>query len=86
MCCGRTPPKASTSWRRLRATEQLHLPISGYGVKAYTLSMITVAVTVTNGEVPASLLGDIVERGLDMLTEPVRLLDGVPGGAGRGRP
>jgi putative hydrolase of the HAD superfamily len=62
----------------LRATEQLHLPISGYGVKAYTLSMITVAVTVTNGEVPASLLGDIVERGLDMLTEPVRLLDGVP--------
>lgn len=61
----------------LRATELVHLPISGYGVKAFTLSMVTVAVTVTNGQVPATLLGDVVERGLDMLSEPVRLLDGV---------
>ncbi|MFV0308930.1 MAG: HAD family hydrolase [Desertimonas sp.] len=62
----------------LRATEKAHIPVSGYGVKAYTLSMVTVAVTVTNGELPSTLCGEIVERGLDMLMEPVRLLDHVP--------
>ena len=33
----------------LRATEQRHLPISGYGVKAFTLSMVECAVTVSQG-------------------------------------
>lgn len=62
----------------LRETERAHIPVSGYGVKAYTLSMVTVAIAVTNGEIPATLCGEIVERGLDMLMEPVRLLDHVP--------
>jgi putative hydrolase of the HAD superfamily len=61
----------------LRATEQRHLPISGYGVKAFTLSMVECAVTVTQGGVPAGVVGDIVALGMGMLMEPVRLLDGV---------
>ena len=62
----------------LRATEQRHLPISGYGVKAFTLSMVDCAITVTQGAVPATVVGDVLALGMAMLTEPVRLLDGVP--------
>jgi putative hydrolase of the HAD superfamily len=59
----------------LRATEQRHLPISGYGVKAFTLSLVECAVTVTHGRVPAAVVGDVLALGMGMLTEPVRLLD-----------
>jgi putative hydrolase of the HAD superfamily len=62
----------------LRATELAHIPIAGYGVKAFTLSMVQAAVTMSDGRVPATVLGWIVEAGMDMLTEPVRLLPDVP--------
>jgi putative hydrolase of the HAD superfamily len=62
----------------LRATELAHIPIAGYGVKAFTLSMVQAAVTMSDGRVPAAVIGEIVEAGLDMLTEPVRLLPDVP--------
>lgn len=61
----------------LRATERMHMPISGYGVKAFTLSMVECAVTVTQGAVPSTVVGDVVRLGMAMLTEPVRLLPGV---------
>jgi putative hydrolase of the HAD superfamily len=62
----------------LRATERRHVPISGYGVKAFTLSMVECAVSITEGRVPALVIGDIVAMGMAMLTEPVRLIPGVP--------
>ena len=61
----------------LRATEQRHLPISGYGVKAFTLSLVECAVTVSQGSVPGNVIGDVLALGMGMLMEPVRLLDGV---------
>ena len=61
----------------LRATERDHVPISGYGVKAFTLSMVESAVTASQGVVPSTVIGDIVRLGMAMLTEPVRLLPGV---------
>jgi len=61
----------------LRATERRHVPISGYGVKAFTLSMVECAVTASQGAVPATVIGDIVGLGMAMLTEPVRLLPNV---------
>jgi putative hydrolase of the HAD superfamily len=61
----------------LRATEQRHLPISGYGVKAFTLSLVECTITVTQGNVPASVIGEALALGMGMLTESVRLLDGV---------
>ena len=61
----------------LRATEQRHLPISGYGVKAFTLSLVECAITVSQGKVPANVVGEVLALGMGMLTEPVRLLDGV---------
>lgn len=62
----------------LRATERANLSISGYGVKAFALSMVEAAVTVTHGDVPARVIGELVELARDMLTEPVQLLPHVP--------
>ena len=62
----------------LRATELDQLPVSGYGVKAFTLSMVQTAITVSEGRVPAMVIGQIVDAGMDMLTETVRLLPDVP--------
>lgn len=62
----------------LRATELDQLAISGYGVKAFTLSMVQSAVTSTEGAIPASAIGRIVETGMAMLMETPRLLPHVP--------
>lgn len=62
----------------LRETERANLSTSGYGVKAFTLSMVQCAITVTSGEVPARVIGDLLDLGYDMLTEPVQLLPHVP--------
>jgi putative hydrolase of the HAD superfamily len=62
----------------LRATERIDVPVSGYGVKAFTLSMVRTAIRVTDGSVPAAVLGELVDLGWDMLTEDVHLLPHVP--------
>ena len=62
----------------LRATERAQLPIAGYGVKAFTLSMVQAAITVSEGRVPALVIGQLLDLGMDMLTETVRLLPDVP--------
>jgi putative hydrolase of the HAD superfamily len=63
----------------LRAMERAHLPISGYGVKSFTLAMVKAALTVSEGTVPQAVIGQLVDLGMDMLTEDVRLLPDVPG-------
>jgi putative hydrolase of the HAD superfamily len=62
----------------LRATERAQLPTSGYGVKAFTLSMVQAAITVSEGKVPALVIGQLLDAGMGMLTETVRLLPDVP--------
>jgi putative hydrolase of the HAD superfamily len=62
----------------LRHTERANLSTSGYGVKAFTLSMVQCAITVSGAEVPAHVIGRLVDLGYDMLTEPVQLLPHVP--------
>ncbi len=62
----------------LRETERANLSTSGYGVKAFTLSMVQCAITVSSAEVPAHVIGRLVDLGYDMLTEPVQLLPHVP--------
>ena len=63
----------------LRGMERAHLPISGYGVKSFTLAMVKAAITVSEGRVPPAVIGQLVDLGMDMLTEDVRLLPDVPG-------
>lgn len=62
----------------LHAIELDNIPVSGYGVKAFALSMVQAAVTATSGRVPASVLGRLVDHAHEMLMHPVELLDGVP--------
>jgi putative hydrolase of the HAD superfamily len=57
--------------------EMRNLSLYGYGVKAFTLSMLETAIELTDGRIPASDLGVILGWGKRMLTEPTELLDGV---------
>lgn len=62
----------------LRAVEFGNISVSGYGVKAFGLSMVEAAVTATAGAVPSSVLGQLVDHVHDMLRQPVELLNHVP--------
>jgi putative hydrolase of the HAD superfamily len=62
----------------LRAVERADLSISGYGVKAFTISMVRAAITASNRTVPVEVIEEIVELGQHMLTEPVHVLPNVP--------
>ncbi|MCB1487291.1 MAG: HAD family hydrolase, partial [Bauldia sp.] len=46
----------------------------GFGIKGFTLSMIETAIEVTDGNVPASVIGQILSAGRDMLSHPVETL------------
>jgi putative hydrolase of the HAD superfamily len=61
----------------LADTEMRNLGMYGYGVKAFTLSMIETAIQVTGGKIPATDLEVILGWGKRMLMEPTELLDGV---------
>jgi len=62
----------------LTSVEVGNIALSGYGVKAFGLSMVECAVTVTAGRVPSSVIGQIVDHVHDLLRHPVEILDGVP--------
>lgn len=59
---------------RLEAAERRNLDYYGFGVKGFTLSMIETAIEVTEGRVPASVIGDLVAMGRDLLEHPMELL------------
>jgi putative hydrolase of the HAD superfamily len=61
----------------LAETEMKNLGMYGYGVKAFTLSMIETAIEVTQGKIPATDLDVILGWGKRMLMEPTELLEGV---------
>ena len=59
---------------RLEAAERRNLGHYGFGVKGFTLSMIETAVEVTEGRVPARVIGEILAAGRAMLEHPIKLL------------
>jgi putative hydrolase of the HAD superfamily len=59
------------------ATERANLAVYGYGVKAFTLSLIETAIDVTGGRVTNGEVTSILELGKRLLSHPVELLDGV---------
>jgi putative hydrolase of the HAD superfamily len=60
--------------KRLLETERRNLDRYGYGIKGFTLSMIETAIEVTGGKLPASVIGEILAAGRDMLRHPVETL------------
>lgn len=59
---------------RLLAAERRNLGHYGFGVKAFTLSMIETAIEVSAGAVPAAAIGEILAAGREMLRHPIDLL------------
>lgn len=59
---------------RLLAAEKRNIGRYGYGIKGFTLSMIETAIEVTNEQVPASVIQQLIAAGQDMLAHPIELL------------
>lgn len=57
---------------RLHSTQIKNLKLYGYGIKAYTLSMIEAALSLSFREIPGELIAKILALGAKMLTEPVQ--------------
>ncbi len=54
-----------------------NLPLYGYGIKPFTLSLIEAAIDFSNGTIPNSVIETIIARGKIMLSSPIELLEGV---------
>lgn len=63
--------------RMLFEMEMQNLPLYGYGIKPFTLSLIEAAIRFSDGKVPIPVISTLIERGKKMLQEPIELLDGV---------
>ncbi|NKX43267.1 HAD family hydrolase [Roseicyclus persicicus] len=59
---------------RLLAAERRNLGHYGFGIKGFMLSMIETAIEVTEGRVPAPVIGEILSAGQEMLRHPIELL------------
>jgi putative hydrolase of the HAD superfamily len=62
---------------RLVEVERQNLATFGYGVKAFTLSLVETAIDITDGTIPGSAIQSILDLGKRLLDHPVQLLDGV---------
>jgi putative hydrolase of the HAD superfamily len=62
----------------LTAVERKNLAAFGYGVKAFGLSAVEAAISISEGRVPTTVVAQLVEMVRAMLSEPVRLLPHVP--------
>ncbi len=58
----------------LKAVERADISVTGYGVKAFTLSMVRAAINVTEGRIPSAVVGELADLGRSMLVEDVHLL------------
>ena len=57
--------------------EMKNLPLYGYGVKGFVLSMVEMALELSNGKVSNHVIEEILDIGKDMINKPVELLEGV---------
>lgn len=59
---------------RLLEAERRNLGQYGYGIKGFVLSMIETAIEITDRNVPATVIAEIIAAGQDMLRHPIELL------------
>jgi len=69
-----TPNKIDQELFRM---EIKNLPTYGYGVKGFVLSMIELAIELSNGSVSNDIISKMLDIGKDMINKPIELLDGV---------
>jgi putative hydrolase of the HAD superfamily len=63
--------------RELLQVELKNISLYGYGIKAFMLSMIETAISITDKRVKADAIEKIIEFGQELLNKPVTLIDGV---------
>jgi putative hydrolase of the HAD superfamily len=61
----------------LDRTESTNLALLGYGVKAYTISMVEAAVVLGGAAIAPNVVNEVIELGKNLLNRPVELLPGV---------
>jgi putative hydrolase of the HAD superfamily len=61
----------------LYKTEINNLELYGYGIKAFTLSLVETALRISESKVPSSTIETIIELGKQQLNKPNQLIDGV---------
>src|ERR1700761_9141015 len=59
---------------RLLEAEKRNLGQYGFGIKGFTLSMIETAIEITQGELPATVIAQILDIGRDLLAHPVQTM------------
>jgi len=57
--------------------EMQNLPLYGYGIKPFVLSLIEAAITISKKQIPLEIVSEIITIGKEMLQMPVELIDGI---------
>lgn len=63
--------------QELLKTEIDNLPLYGYGVKGYSLSMIETALKISNNSIKPDIIERVIEYGKEMLAKPIELIPGI---------
>ena len=63
--------------QELFKTEIENLPLYGYGIKGYILSMIEATMKISNNTISLEVITKIIQYGKELLEKPIELLDGV---------
>jgi putative hydrolase of the HAD superfamily len=63
--------------RELLQTEIKNIPLYGYGIKAFILSMIETAIRVSDKTINVSVVEKIISFGQELLEKPIQKLEGV---------
>jgi len=69
--------EAHDAMDRLYDTERRNLEVFGYGVKAFTLSLVETAIEVTDGAITTAEIAELLALGREMLRHPTQLLPDV---------
>lgn len=63
--------------KELFRMEMQNLPLYGYGIKGFMLSMVETALQVSDKTVPLSVIEKTLEYGKNLLAKPIEMLEGV---------
>lgn len=63
--------------RELLKTEIDNLPLYGYGIKGFILSMIETSMRISDKTIPIDVIEKIIAEGKELLEKPVELIEGV---------
>ena len=63
--------------KELFKTETQNIPLYGYGVKGFMLSMVETALRISNNTVPLVVIEKALEYGKELLDKSIEMLDGI---------